>query len=152
MPKGSRIEVFIRWLLFTVVLSLLQLWVFVAFRFFQEQPINVIRLLFDGGLIFYANAIAMDVLAKRWDEFRLIANLREGGLWQRRNADIIYSILLPLSVLLIAVVMYCALLSKSPPSNRILWGQGALIVVALTSSLVHSLTVAGRFEVSTREG
>lgn len=144
--KAKNSGAILRWFFFTVFLSLLQLWVLVAFRFFREEALSIRQVLVDGGLIFYANSVAMDVLAKRWDEFKIIVRER-GGVEFDRDGMFLYGMLLPSFVLVVAVVMYCALLSKDSKaaSTRILWGQVALTTLSLIASLAHGLQVHKRF-------
>ena len=141
--NAGKYAALLRWLFFTVILSLLQVWVLMGFRFFREEGLGLRQVLLDGGLIFFANSVAMDVLARRWDEFRVVRASNEVSLG--RDSMFLYGVFLPCLVLVIAVVMYCALLSSKVPSSRIIWGELLLTLVALSSSLTHILDFSRRF-------
>src|SRR5262245_30276305 len=148
MISKSRRGSMFQWCFFTIILSLLQLWILLGFRYFRNEPFGLWRVLLDGVLIFYANTVAIDVLARRWEEFKVVTRDRvardRDDMEYTRDGMFIYFITLPLFTCLAAAVMYCALLSKNPPSPRVVWGELLLTVIALIASGAHVVEISKR--------
>ena len=94
----------------------------------------------------------MEVLSLRWREYRRL--LAEGGTGPGNGADrglAAYFMTLPVLILIVSVVMYCALLSKRPPSLQLIWSEVFLVGLSLLSSLIHWIQL-GRALAPEREG
>ena len=86
-----------KWFSLTVVLGLMQVWVVLIFRWSRQEPLELHALLLKGGLIFYANAIAMNVLYDRIAALPLL--LGKVKLGARARMEIAGELVLPLTVI-----------------------------------------------------
>jgi hypothetical protein len=130
--------VFARWLFFTVLLALMQLWIVILYRFFSGISIDLPKLLLDGALLFYANALAAAVMEQAWKDNAYIVSKK--GRDRRMNSLFLYGALVPMLTLFSTIIMYMALLQRGDPTGRIIWGQVIASLTALTCSATYTLT------------
>ena len=137
------------WLVFSVGLALLQVWIGWLYRWLTHSPGFWDDVLLDGSLLFFANAVAMGVLARRWDELQIMIGIKRGRQLPPPKF-LFYELFLPMLVLGLAVTVYCVILEGSTVATspgRVIFMQFVITLCALLVGALHEMDFRLRFEV-----
>jgi hypothetical protein len=135
------------WLVVSCGLGLLQVWIGFGYKWFRNESLGVEALLLSGGLIFFANSLAMEVAWLRLKELGALAR-SESGTASGHGGRIAYLLLLPAIVLAASIVMYCALLSAPTEKGRIFTCEYVLVLLSVGAHLTQRIEFARHFDSS----
>jgi len=130
-----------KWFVFVVGLGLVPLWLPALARYLSELPVELLRTLRFGALVFYGYSVALGVVRERWGEL-FVRWARTHDIGFRDIASFIYELVVPLIVVLLSFSTFWAILDKNEPSNRVILPQVISAILALGSSLTHSIWVS----------
>jgi hypothetical protein len=119
----SRILIFF---ILVIVLGLLQLWVLIAVLKALEQPIEVKRLLGDGGLFFFSTSLAIGSALTLWDQKSTNKNDEELLLW---------TIIFPGSIFFLTVAWTVAIMAKDGLTAQYPFQKSDSIILQIACTL-----------------